>query len=450
MRTTFDPRGLTDFARYYGFHYSGCDPLGLVKDFVLEMERGLRGDASSLPMLPSYISPVSRPKAGVTVLALDAGGTNLRVARIKFDESGVATEEESRKAAMPGTKGPVSATQFFSEIADAAEPLLKGKSPVDGVGFCFSYPTEIMENADGKLIAFSKEVDAPEVVGKFIGQSLVEELARRGLKAPERVVLLNDTTASLLAGLAEIPADGGLALPKGSVEGGPVIGFILGTGTNVAYPESRIPKIGYDNPSSPQIVVCESGNFKNRYLGRLDSAFDATLKNPGAYTFEKTMSGAYLGGLVLFMLKQAVADGVLRLSDPGTLTGMTSLPTKDVTSFMRAPRSGEGALSTLLAKEENDSVATVTFLCSILIERAALFSAASVAAAAERTSAGYDPLSPIRVAVEGTTFMVVRGLRPAFEAYLHRMLCAKTPRRIVVSPVEQASLYGAAVAALTR
>jgi hexokinase len=46
--------------------------------------------------------------------------------------------------------------------------------------------------------------------------------------------------------------------------------------------------------------------------------------------------------------------------------------------------------------------------------------------------------------------MVVRGLRPAFEAYLHQMLSQKAPRRVVVSPVEQASLFGAAVAALSR
>lgn len=450
MRSNFDPRELTDFARYYGFHYAGCEPLGLVKDLVLDMERGLRGDVSSLPMLPSYIAPVSSPKSGVSVLALDAGGTNLRAARVKFDENGKAVEEESRKAAMPGTKGQVSASKFFSEIADAVEPLIAGKPPVDGVGFCFSYPTETMQNADGRLIEFSKEVDAPDVVGKLIGQGLVEELEKRGVKTPERVVLLNDTTAALLAGLAEIPADGGLALSKQSAAGGPVIGFILGTGMNVAYPESSIPKIGFENRDAPQIVVCETGNFRTRYLGRLDEAYDATLKNPGAYTFEKTMSGAYLGGLVLFMLKQAVSDGVLVLKDGAALTRMASLPTKDVTSFMRAPLSGEGSLSALLSKEEPAAVSSAVYLCSILIERAAMFAAASVAAAAERTGAGYDPLSPIRVAVEGTTFMVVRGLRPAFEGYLHRMLCAKAPRRVVVAPVEQASLYGAAVAALSK
>jgi hexokinase len=39
------------------------------------------------------------------------------------------------------------------------------------------------------------------------------------------------------------------------VEAGPVVGFILGTGINTAYPEKCIPKIGYDSAENPQIVV---------------------------------------------------------------------------------------------------------------------------------------------------------------------------------------------------
>jgi hexokinase len=447
MNVPFDTDTLADFARYYGFHYDVCDPRGLVEDLLMEMERGLRGDSSTLPMLPSYIKPVSELPRGKTVVALDAGGTNLRAARIRFDGNGKLVEEESRKSSMPGTKGRISASDFFSEIADAVHPLLSG--PIDGLGFCFSYPMETLENADARVLMFSKEVDAPEVVGKAMGEGLSAELRKRGAAVPGRVVLLNDTTAALLAGTAEIPADGGLNLGPRTA-GGPVIGFILGTGMNVAYPEVRIPKIGFHDAEAPQIVVCETGNFRTRYLGRLDEAYDAGLKNPGAYTYEKTMAGAYLGGLALFMLKRAVADGVLALSDPGALGELKTLPTKDVTSFMRSPYSGEGALSALFSKEDRNVVSSATFLCSILIERAALFAAASVAAAVERAGTGFDPLSPVRVAVEGTTFMVVRGLRPAFESYLHLMLSGSAPRRVVVSPVEQASLYGAAVAALSR
>ena len=88
MRKSFDPLALSEFARYYGFHYDRVDPFALVEDVLFEMERGLRGSASSLPMIPTYISPVFRIAPFKTVIALDAGGTNLRSALVKFDENG--------------------------------------------------------------------------------------------------------------------------------------------------------------------------------------------------------------------------------------------------------------------------------------------------------------------------------------------------------------------------
>lgn len=452
MHSSFDPRLLADFARYYGFHYGVCDPAALVKDLVIEMERGLRGDPSTLPMLPSYLYPVSSVPPGKAVIALDAGGTNLRAALVRFDEKGKAIAEHTQKTHMPGTKGQLTAQQFFDEIAAVTAPLLQENPNVEGIGFCFSYPMEMTKDADGILLGFSKEVDAPEVIGKAIGAGLREALARKGVKAPERIVLLNDTVATLLSGLAEIPADGGQR--KGpdiyGVEGGPVIGFILGTGMNVAYPEIRIPKIGFDAPKSPQIVVCETGSFHPRYLGRLDEEFDATLKNPGKYTFEKTMAGAYLGPLTLYMLKKAVQDGVLVFRKSGELLAMQNLQTKDLNAFMHNPLAGEGVIGSLFDKDERDALATLVFLTSIITERAALFAAAAVAAAVEKTGAGYDPFVPVRVAVEGTTYMIYKGMRPALESYLHTILSAKAPRSVIVSPVEQASLFGAAVAALSK
>ncbi len=447
MAHSFDPRTLADFARYHGFHYDLCDPRELVKDLLVEMDRGLSGDESTLPMLPSYITPVASLPVGKRTLALDAGGTNLRGSIVRVDEKGALISEEQRKAPMPGTKGRVNAKEFFSAIADVAAPLLQEAPDVEGIGFCFSYPTETQSDADGILLEFSKEVDAPDVVGKKVGAELRSELARRGIAVPDRLVLLNDTTAALLSGIAEIPADG----RTGSIEGpgGPVIGFILGTGMNVAYPETKIPKINFDAPRAPQVVVCESGNFKSRYTGRLDAAYDRGLKNPGAYTMEKTMAGAYLGGLALFTLKRAIQDGVLAMRNPEAILELAALPTLNVTAFLRSPFGGEGILSQVFSSEDREAASAAAFLLAILVERAGMFSAATVAAAAIRTDGGYDPLSPLRVAVEGTTFMVVRGLRTAFEAHLHRLLSYNAPRSLVISPVEQASLFGAAVAAFS-
>ncbi|MDR2369852.1 MAG: hexokinase, partial [Treponema sp.] len=111
----FNAHELSDFARYYGFHYDNQDPMGLVQDVLIDMERGLKGQRSNLPMIPSYIYPVFAVQEGKTVLALDAGGTNLRASLVHFDGEGKARAEGTVKAAMPGTKGRVEEKEFFDE-----------------------------------------------------------------------------------------------------------------------------------------------------------------------------------------------------------------------------------------------------------------------------------------------------------------------------------------------
>jgi hexokinase len=449
MSSSFDPKALSDFARYYGFHYDRVDPLALVQDVATDMDRGLKGDKSSLPMIPAYISPVTHVPAGKTVIALDAGGTNLRAALVRFDEHGKAVAEDTQKVPMPGTYGPISADAFFDRIAEVTAPLLEKAPDVAGIGFTFSYPMNITKDADGILLAFSKEVDAPAVIGKAVGHGLRDALARRKVKTPERVVLLTDTVATLLSGLAEIPANMGReGADKYSVPVGPVIGLILGTGFNTAYPETSIPKIGFASKTNPQIVVCESGNFAHRYLGYLDKEYDATTKTPGSYTLEKTTSGAYLGPLTFTILKQAVRDGLLKFKKYADFLAWPTMQTKDLNAFMRAPLAGEGPVAALFGPDELDALKTFVYITSIITQRAALFSAAIVAAMVERVDHS-DPFAPVRIAVEGTTYVIFKGMRPALESYLHTMLMADKPRPYIIAPVEQASLFGAAVAALS-
>jgi hexokinase len=294
-------------------------------------------------------------------------------------------------------------------------------------------------------------VDIPEVVGKPIGKGLRDALARRGIKFDGRIVLLNDTVATLLSGIAGIPADGEEAktTDKYGVPGGPVIGFILGTGFNTAYPEKSIPKIGFESPT-PQIVVCETGTFAINCQGILDREYDATTKTPGRYTLEKAASGAYLGPLTLHILKQAVKDKVLKFKRSGELLALPTLQTKDLNQLQHHPLAAEGPLGSIIGLDEADALATVLYIAQLVTERGALLSAAVVGAAVERVSSGYEVYSPVRVAVEGTTYMIYKGMRKALESYLHIMLSSGKPRSYIVAPVEQASLFGAAVAALSR
>ena len=454
----FNPAALSEFARYYGFHYDRIDPIGLVKDVLIEMEQGLKGAPSCLPMIPAYIRPVSQVTPGKTVIALDAGGTNMRSALVKFDENGKAVAEETIKVAMPGINGSLSAEAFFDEIAAVTAPHIeKAGDKVEGIGFCFSYNMEITKEADGILMGFSKEVDAPEVIGKAIGAGLREALERRNLKVPGRIVLLNDTVATLLSGLSEMPSHGGLRRGEDryGVEAGPMVGFILGTGFNTAYPEKCIPKINFDSPSNPQIVVCESGNFAHRYMGILDKEHDKNTMAPGVYSLEKATSGAYLGPLTYYVIRQALKDGLFTFKKADEFLSWGGMQTRDLNPFMHECLAQSGPIGELFAKDERDALASFVYLTSIVTERGALLSAAVLAAAIEKAAGGYDsvqgfdPFVPVRVAVEGTTYMIYKGMRRALESYLHLMLSKDKPFSYALLPVEQASLMGAAVAALS-
>jgi hexokinase len=415
------------------------------------MERGLAGNTSSLPMIPSYIMPVTGIPPGKTVLALDAGGTNLRSSLVQFNEKGEAIAKGTTRTQMPGTTGQLNAKEFFDAIADVTLPLLKD-TKVEGIGFTFSYQMEITADSDGILLGFSKEVDAPDVIGKAIGKGLRESLVSKGFNYDGPIVLLNDTVATLLSGLASISPDGEAVRTRNdfNAAAGPVIGFILGTGFNTAYPETSIPKIGFNSSSSPQVVVCETGNFNVRSRGQLDREYDSTTKNPGGYFLEKASAGAYLGPLTLHILKQAIRDKLIVFKKSDELMSLSHLDSKLLNEFIQAPLMAEGPLGSLFAPDESDALAAVQYITSIVIERGALFAAAVLAATVERTNHSYEPYSPVRIAVEGTTYMIFKGMRRALESHLHQMLIKEKPRPYVISPVEQASLFGAAVAALSK
>ena len=447
----FNAQELSEFARHYGFHYDNINVQSLIKEVIAEMERGLEGTASSLKMIPSYINPITHIPPGKTVLALDAGGTNLRTSLVSFNENGEAIAQGTTKTPMPGTSGQLNADQFFNAIADKVLPLLKDNPKIEGIGFTFSYPMEITSDSDGILLGFSKEVDAPDVVGKAIGKGLREALAVKGCVYEGPIVLLNDTVATLLSGLASISPDGEPVRSKNDFDAlpGPVIGFILGTGFNTAYPEKHISKINYKSELG-QIVVCETGNFNVSYRGKIDKDFDSTTKNPGTYFLEKATSGAYLGSLSLHIFKQAIKDKLLVFKKSDEIMAMPHLETRYLNEFTHSTLAAQGSLGSLFDKDEKEALAAIQYLTSIITERGALFSAAVLAATVERIDHSYEPYSPVRIAVEGTTYLIYKGMRRSLESYLHGMLYKEKPRPYVVAPVEQASLFGAAVAALSK
>jgi hexokinase len=404
---------------------------GLVADLLSEMEEGLAGRTSSLAMIPTWLAPVERIPAGEPVLAIDAGGTNFRAALVSFGPDGPAVEG-FRSASMPGIAGEIGRDAFFDALAAPVSDLA---SRARRIGFCFSYPTEILPDHEGRLVYFTKEIRAPEVEGTLVGAGLRDALARAGVRGKLVTVILNDTTATLLAG--RLAADD----PR-QFDG--YVGYILGTGTNAAYQEVSIPKAP---GAAEQIVVLESGGFAIRGRGDLDEAFDRTTKDPRRYPCEKMHSGAYLGGLALTVLRAAAREGLFSAPAAAALEKVDTLAAKEVSAFLRRPFDASRPLGAAAADSDRDRE-RVYLLLDALVSRAAMLAAGVLAAVVLKSGRGVLASRPVCAAVDGTTWREVPGLAGRAEAILDRHLAAERGRHVRIVLPERAPLMGAAVAAL--
>lgn len=411
-----------------------------VGHFREEMKAGLSGSGSSLQMIPTYISAEGRIPRDQPVVVLDAGGTNFRVAEVSIDSSGDPSIKNYRKYVMPGSKKHVSKEEFFNTIVDYMQLLLDtrgGRGPYH-VGFCFSYPTEIYPDRDGRLLHFSKEIKAPAVEGEMIGANLVRALEERGYEAPRQIVLLNDTVATLLAGKAT--SDGS--------HFDSYTGFILGTGTNSAYIESNsnIRKLGSPAKSGSQIINIESGNLNRIAGGSIDSAFDATTKRPGYYRFEKMVSGAYLGPLSGAVILEAVDAGLFSDDAAKSLSAVESFDTITIDNFLHHPGNIENIVAAACRTEEDRL--TAYLLADNIIERAARLAAVNISATVLQEDSGKNPSRPTAVCADGTTLYKTRDLLFRTRYYLKQYLEQEQGRYIQLIHQDDAPIIGSAVAAL--
>jgi hexokinase len=403
----------------------------MVDSFTSEMLKGLESDDGSLRMIPTYIEADNKFKVDLPVLAIDAGGTNFRAAMVKVSSSGKLEITDVLNNKMPGLEGEISKEEFFNTIARYVRPLAE---KTDRIGFCFSYPSEILPNKDGRLIYFCKEVQAPGVVGQLIGKNLLDALGM-----PEKqIVLLNDTVATLLAGKSASIGN----------DYDSFIGFILGTGTNTCYIEnnSNILKNRSLDSSKSQIINIESGNFSLAPRTDLDHQFDSATTNPGNHPFEKMISGGYFGPLCLLTLKTAAKEGVFTSDAASGILALQELSSEEVNIFIADPKSGRSTLSSFM-KDKADTESCLNIV-NCLLDRAALLVAGNLAAVVLKTNKGKTKERPILVTVEGSIYYKLGNLRTLIDRYLRAYLSGDRERFVEFMEVKQSSLVGAALAAL--
>ena len=417
----------TDFLQKHGQDSYSIELAQCMDSFRERMQQGLQGKCDSIPMIPTYLMDVDRSKIKPNVkrILIDAGGTNFRVAVGYFDEQGKPHIEDVTKTAMPASDGThYTKEQFYSAIANNIKDYL---DKADDIGFCFSYPVAMDKDIDGEVVMCSKEIDSPEIVGTRVGRETL--LACKKFSDKERkIVILNDTVATLLGGMAT-------STKKYST----YVGYIYGTGTNVCYIENtaNIAKVA-NLPAGKMLINTECGGFDGFPMGDFDKACIARTAVPNRQLFEKMSSGKYLADIIAEALKVAKQESVFE----GDVE-LNPFDLKDVSSFLNG-----GAFP---CKFSND--ADLTFAKDIateLIDRAAQMGAAVVGMTALTSINSYkyeEWAYPIAIVAEGTTFNKLPNYRKAFEKYLDNIFYS-TELKYEIVQGEELNLIGTLMASM--
>jgi hexokinase len=398
----------------------------IINAFHREMELGLAGKESSLKMLPAFVGRPTGKEEG-SFLAVDIGGTNIRVLHVELDGKGNARISAIERFVVPPAFMRGEGIALFDFIADCIKTGI-GKHKISaaglhGLAFTFSFPVEQLSLAAGKLINWTKGFTATGVEGRDVAALLAEALGRKGLGAIRVTALTNDTVGTLAAGSYADPTCD--------------MGVILGTGTNACYPEEishigRLPKSGY----SEMIVNMEWGNFDKLGVNRYDQALDDDSGNRGKQRLEKMVSGMYMGELARLVIAEMTERGLLfGGAFPAAFTTKYSFTAKQMAMTSRTDDSH--------GISDTDGQCTGE-ISRIVSGRAARLAAAAITAVITWMDGGLDTFHT--VAIDGSLFRKYPGFRVAMTATLGELLGDRTSR-IRFAPVRDGSGIGAAIIA---
>lgn len=285
----------------------------MLNALIVIPDEGLAREGATMHQIPSYVTAVPDGTETGLYLAVDLGGTNLRICSVDLHGDNTFSITQS-KIAMPIDI--ITAKHFsdlFAYLAKQIDLFLQshhnqllpdsyreeipsstskyGATKQLLLGFTFSFTFEQQALNRGTLLRWTKGFNIPDAVGQDISTVFQAEIDK--LNLPVRVVaLVNDTVGTLLARSYTSPG-----------QSRTLLGAIFGTGTNGAYVEKlqNITKLKRPGQISngEMVVNTEWGSFDNELIvlpnTPYDMAVDKESTHPGIQLFEKRISGMYLG-----------------------------------------------------------------------------------------------------------------------------------------------------------
>nr|ANA96268.1 hexokinase [Auricularia auricula-judae] len=443
----------------------------ITRTFLKDFELGLSKYGEPMAMIPTYVTGVPNGKEVGTFLALDLGGTNLRVCEVKL-LGNHKFELRQQKYKVSDTLKTGEAVALFNYMADSVDAFLTERnsaSPPTGntdedlnLGFTFSFPVEQTALASGKLLTWTKGFSAKNAIDQDVGKLLQDAFDRRNMHV-KCVAIVNDTVGTLMT--------------RAYTGGDCLLGAIFGTGTNGAYVEdlARIPKMA-NHPEAAKggqmVVNCEWGAFNNTRSVLPSTPFDNKLDresiNVKKQAFEKFISGMYQGEIlrnlllslidhsppILFQGESSPALNKHYGIDTAVMSDVESAKTlndikKAISAGFDLPVEKISAVDAWIVRWATEMVAT----------RAAKLSGCAVAAVLVQTRhaqlQGHEsPAEPIKspavihVGVDGSMVEFYPGFETRLRDSLRALVGEAVERKVEIGLAKDGSGVGAALCAL--
>ncbi|CDH53982.1 probable glucokinase [Lichtheimia corymbifera JMRC:FSU:9682] len=426
----------------------------IVYGFKAECEKGLSTPTATglATMIPSYVTRMPTGKETGTYLALDLGGSTLRVCAVCLLGEGQVKVTEVRKTISDQLRTSTTAI-FFDWIADTVAELLgkipssqqRADKPAVAMGVSWSFPLDQTGISKGKILRMGKGFVLSDIEGNDLATLFHQGFQRKGLNVIV-TALVNDTIGALVAHAYSNPQAR--------------VGFIYGTGVNAAYPEkvSRMIKLNvaeWRDTTTEMLVNTELDIFGSdgEYLPRtrFDHALDASHAQPGFQPYEKMMSGAYLGELVRLVVVDLVTHHGLF---GGVAPSLLQTPWQFLTLHMseiEAINDDTGRLIEYFANlfhftpNEQDALLFKS-VCEMVSTRAAGLAAAGIAAMIEQQS--FTPEQDIVIGINGTTFERYPRMPERMHSFLSDWFGDDISSRIKLQVARDGGSIGAALVAM--
>ena len=156
----------------------------ITERFVHELEKGLERDGENIPMNPTWVMGFPTGDEQGTFLALDMGGTNLRVCEITLPEEKGEFDIIQSKYKLPEELKTGTADELWEYVADCLQQFIEyhhedEQMETIPLGFTFSYPATQHYIDHGILQRWTKGFDIPGVEGNDVAEQFEVILKKR-------------------------------------------------------------------------------------------------------------------------------------------------------------------------------------------------------------------------------------------------------------------------------